>query len=122
MSMCRKQHCLKVAGKPAEGSMPGHTHCRAAPFIANSQEIGFFVLVCITVLLRDTPSGSGEGESSMAQFHPSLREKGTESVILPFSPREKYSMLRSVLIEAFCTTAAGAGTRQAPWEAALPFR
>lgn len=31
-------------------------------------------------------------------------------------------MLRSALIEAFRTTAAGAGTRQAPWEAALPFR
>lgn len=86
MSMSRKQHCLKVAGKPVEGSMPGHTHCRAVPCIANSQEIGFFVLVAITVLLCDAPSGSGGGEFSMAQFHPSLREKGTESVILLCRP------------------------------------
>lgn len=86
MSLSGKQHCLKVAGKPAEGSMPGHTRCRALPCSADCQEIAFFVLVGVTVLLHDTPGGSGGAESPMAQFHPSLKEKGTESVILLCRP------------------------------------
>lgn len=63
-----------------------NTHCRAAPCIANTREMGFFVLVGVTVLLHDAPSGSGGGESSVAQFHPSLRGKGAESVILLCRP------------------------------------
>lgn len=86
VSISGKQHCLEVADEPAEGSVPGHTHCPAAPCAANRQEMGFFVWVGVTVLLHDAPGESGGGESSMAQFHPRLREKGTESVMLLCRP------------------------------------
>lgn len=56
MSMCRKQHCLKVAGKPAEGSMPGHTHTAvqlpALQIVKKLVSLFQFVLQCCSVILQ----------------------------------------------------------------------
>lgn len=117
-----EQHCLKAAREPIEGSMFVHTHTRCglllrAPSCCSPRALQIseksvslfqFVLLCCSLMRTLCQNESVGGESGRALFHLSLGETWALSLwYFPSRTGRNIPMLRSVLIEAFSTAAAG---------------